>query len=122
MKAKLVQHVHEGDHVLALALPLVRFGRHVVINGLTVEEAREQRFGQHVDGERLVVRPAVGRGDQVFQLVVFVLDDGVVYHTYSTGARGLEFLMAYYPILDRAPKGRDEDDSSQMWIRRHDEY
>ncbi|TMM35292.1 MAG: DUF899 domain-containing protein [Actinobacteria bacterium] len=52
----------------------------------------------------------------------FVLDDGVVYHTYSTGARGLEFLMAYYPILDRAPKGRDEDDSSQMWIRRHDEY
>ena len=30
--------------------------------------------------------------------------------------------MAYYSILDRAPKGRDEDDSSQMWIRRHDEY
>ncbi len=52
----------------------------------------------------------------------FALDGGAVYHTYSCGARGLEFLMGYYPILDRAPKGRDEGDSSQFWIRRHDEY
>ena len=52
----------------------------------------------------------------------FVLDDGVVYHTYSTTARGLEFLMGYYPILDRTPKGRDEGDATQVWIRRHDEY
>ena len=52
----------------------------------------------------------------------FVLDDGVVYQTYPTGWRGLEFLMGYYPILDRAPKGRDEDDGFQLWIRRHDEY
>jgi predicted dithiol-disulfide oxidoreductase (DUF899 family) len=52
----------------------------------------------------------------------FVMDDGVVYHTYSTVARGLEFLMGYYPILDRAPRGRNEDESTQTWIRRHDEY
>jgi predicted dithiol-disulfide oxidoreductase (DUF899 family) len=52
----------------------------------------------------------------------FVLEDGVVYQTYSTGARGVEFLMGYYPILDRTPKGRDEDDGFQLWIRRHDEY
>jgi predicted dithiol-disulfide oxidoreductase (DUF899 family) len=52
----------------------------------------------------------------------FVLDEGAVYHTYSTHARGLEFLMGYYPILDRAPKGRNEDESTQTWIRRHDEY
>jgi predicted dithiol-disulfide oxidoreductase (DUF899 family) len=52
----------------------------------------------------------------------FVLDEGTVYQTYSTGARGVEFLMGYYPILDRAPKGRDEDGSFQLWIRRHDEY
>jgi predicted dithiol-disulfide oxidoreductase (DUF899 family) len=51
----------------------------------------------------------------------FALADGVVYHTYSTGARGLEFLMGYYPILDRAPKGRAEE-GSEFWIRRHDEY
>jgi predicted dithiol-disulfide oxidoreductase (DUF899 family) len=36
----------------------------------------------------------------------FALHDGAVHHTYSTGARGLEFLMGYYPIMDRAPKGR----------------
>ena len=52
----------------------------------------------------------------------FAKDDGVVYHTYSTQARGLEFLMGYYPILDRAPKGRDEGDGMQLWLRRHDEY
>jgi predicted dithiol-disulfide oxidoreductase (DUF899 family) len=52
----------------------------------------------------------------------FTLQDGAVYQTYATAARGVEFLMGYYPILDRAPKGRDEGDGSQLWIRRHDEY
>jgi predicted dithiol-disulfide oxidoreductase (DUF899 family) len=53
----------------------------------------------------------------------FVLEDGVAYHTYSTTWRGLEFLMGYYPILDHAPKGRDEGpDDWQLWLRRHDEY
>lgn len=52
----------------------------------------------------------------------FALADGVVYHTYSTSARGSEFLMGYYPILDRAPKGRAEEGDSEFWIRRHDEY
>jgi predicted dithiol-disulfide oxidoreductase (DUF899 family) len=50
------------------------------------------------------------------------MEDGVVYHSYSTGWRGLEFLMGYYPILDRTPKGRDEDAGFQLWLRRHDEY
>jgi predicted dithiol-disulfide oxidoreductase (DUF899 family) len=52
----------------------------------------------------------------------FALVDGVVYQTYATTFRGVEFLMPYYPILDRAPKGRDEGDAFQTWIRRHDEY
>ena len=53
----------------------------------------------------------------------FALEDDAVYHTYSTTWRGLEFLMGYYPILDRAPKGRDEGEVTwQTWIRRHDEY
>jgi predicted dithiol-disulfide oxidoreductase (DUF899 family) len=51
-----------------------------------------------------------------------VKDDGAIYHAYSTTWRGLEFLMSYYPILDRAPKGRDEGEAWQVWIRRHDEY
>jgi len=53
---------------------------------------------------------------------VFTLQDGVVYQTYATTWRGVEFLMGYYPILDRAPKGRDEGDAWQTWLRRHDEY
>ena len=53
----------------------------------------------------------------------FALEDGAVYQTYTTTWRGLEFIMGYYPILDRAPKGRDEGaDDWQAWIRRHDEY
>jgi predicted dithiol-disulfide oxidoreductase (DUF899 family) len=52
----------------------------------------------------------------------FVNDDHTVYHSYSTTWRGLEFLMSYYPILDHAPKGRDEGEAWQVWIRRHDEY
>jgi predicted dithiol-disulfide oxidoreductase (DUF899 family) len=53
---------------------------------------------------------------------VFALQDGAVYQTYTTTWRGVEFLMAYYPILDRMPKGRDEGEGWQLWLRRHDEY
>jgi predicted dithiol-disulfide oxidoreductase (DUF899 family) len=53
---------------------------------------------------------------------VFVLQDGVVYQTYTTHWRGVEFLMGYYPVLDRMPKGRDEGDGWQLWLRRHNEY
>jgi predicted dithiol-disulfide oxidoreductase (DUF899 family) len=49
----------------------------------------------------------------------FVLDDGVVYHTYSAYARGLDGLWGAYQWLDRAPKGRNE---TGYWWRRHDEY
>jgi predicted dithiol-disulfide oxidoreductase (DUF899 family) len=53
---------------------------------------------------------------------VFALHDGTVYQSYVTTWRGVEFLMGYYPILDRLPKGRDEDDGWQLWLRRHHEY
>lgn len=49
----------------------------------------------------------------------FILDDGVVYHTYSAYARGLDGLWNMYQWLDRAPKGRNEEG---VWCRRHDEY
>jgi predicted dithiol-disulfide oxidoreductase (DUF899 family) len=52
----------------------------------------------------------------------FALQDGAVYQTYATTWRGVEFLMGYYPVLDRMAKGRDEGDGWQLWIRRHDEY
>jgi predicted dithiol-disulfide oxidoreductase (DUF899 family) len=49
----------------------------------------------------------------------FVLEDGVVYHTYSAYARGLDAVWGMYPWFDRAPKGRNE---TSPWFRRHDEY
>ena len=45
---------------------------------------------------------------------------GVVYHTYSTYARGLDGLWGMYQWLDRAPQGRNENGG--VWWRRHDEY
>jgi len=50
----------------------------------------------------------------------FVLEEGVVYHTYSAYARGVDGLWGMYQWLDRAPKGRNE--SGGVWWRRHDEY
>ncbi len=49
----------------------------------------------------------------------FAFEDGVVYHTYSTYARGLDVLWSMYQWLDRAPRGRNE---TGLWWRRHDEY
>jgi predicted dithiol-disulfide oxidoreductase (DUF899 family) len=49
----------------------------------------------------------------------FVRHDGVVYHTYSAYARGLDGLWGMYQWLDRAPLGRNE---AGVWWRRRDEY
>jgi predicted dithiol-disulfide oxidoreductase (DUF899 family) len=49
----------------------------------------------------------------------FALEDGVVYHTYSAYARGVDGLWGMYQWLDRAPRGRNE---AGIWFRRHDEY
>jgi predicted dithiol-disulfide oxidoreductase (DUF899 family) len=66
-------------------------------------------------------------------LSAFARADAVVYHTYSCYARGPEFLLGFYPLLDRAPLGRNEGDASEgsrperernpgIWFGRHDEY
>ena len=52
----------------------------------------------------------------------YALEDGTVCLTYSTTARGLEFMMGYYGFLDRTPLGRNEGDAPMRWMRRHDEY
>jgi predicted dithiol-disulfide oxidoreductase (DUF899 family) len=52
-------------------------------------------------------------------LSAFVREDGAIYHTYSTYARGVDPLWGAYQWLDRAPKGRNE---TGVWWRRHDEY
>jgi predicted dithiol-disulfide oxidoreductase (DUF899 family) len=55
--------------------------------------------------------------------VFFKDDDGRIFHTYSTYARGLDMLNVAYHYMDLVPKGRDEDERGQMgWLRRRDEY
>ena len=49
----------------------------------------------------------------------FALEDGVVYHTYSAFERGIDAVWGMYQWLDRAPRGRNEQD---IWVRRRDEY
>ncbi|MEO5719213.1 MAG: DUF899 domain-containing protein [Chthoniobacterales bacterium] len=78
------------------------------------------------DGEGPVAQIAATTGTDVATytrerpgMSAFVLEDGVVYHTYSTYARGLDGLWGMYQWLDRAPNGRNE---TGIWWRRHDEY
>ena len=76
------------------------------------ERADEYNFGTVVGDDRY-------KSEELPGLSAFVLDDGVVLHTYSTYARGLDALIGTNNLLDLAPLGRNE---SVDWVRRHDEY
>jgi len=65
---------------------------------------------------------AKGYVTEVPGLSAYALEDGDVYRTYVTTARGLEPTMAYYFLLDRTPQGRQEKAGEPHWLRRHDEY
>ena len=72
------------------------------------------------------MNPSMGElmSDEMPGLSVFYKDEnGDVFHTYSTYARGLDMLVGAYNLLDLVPKGRDENPDSPMdWVCRHDEY
>ena len=55
-------------------------------------------------------------------LSVFVREGEQLFHTYSAYARGIDLVNTAYNYLDLVPKGRDEGDRGQYWVRRHDEY
>src|SRR5436190_18636492 len=65
---------------------------------------------------------AVGYFSEGHGVSTFAREGDTVYHCYSSYARGSEFLMGYYPILDRTPKGREQADAIGTWVRRRDEY
>jgi predicted dithiol-disulfide oxidoreductase (DUF899 family) len=90
------------------------------------EPAFQQRAGREEGGEKAEAQFAVVCGTNTATyhrdrpgMSAFALEDGVVYHTYSTYARGLDALWGMYQWLDRAPKGRNE---TSLWWRRRDEY
>ena len=58
---------------------------------------------------------------ELMALSSFVLEDGLVYHTYTCYDRGTDALNTIWGLLDRSPKGRDEG-AAPGWPRRHDEY
>jgi predicted dithiol-disulfide oxidoreductase (DUF899 family) len=75
-----------------------------------------------VENARSCGTDAVGYVSEGPGLSVYTRSNGTVYRTYVTSARGLEPAMAYYGLLDRTPKGRDESAATPLWVRRHDEY
>jgi predicted dithiol-disulfide oxidoreductase (DUF899 family) len=94
-------------------------------------EYNYERGGHAMDAETDIPQPVLENADMAGTDVAsytrerpgmsaFVLEDGIVYHTYSTYARGLDGLWGMYQWLDRAPIGRNEDE--RVWWRRHDEY
>jgi len=80
------------------------------------EKAKKKMFYNYKMDELL--------SDEMPGLSVFYKDDdGQIFHTYSTYARGLDQLVGAYNFLDLVPKGRDETaDSTMDWVRRHDDY
>jgi predicted dithiol-disulfide oxidoreductase (DUF899 family) len=107
---------------------------------VTEEQQREGSVGYNYEPSRIVpdAKPeaAEERSDAKFAAMcgtdraayvrqrpgmsAFAFEDGAIYHTYSSYARGLDVLWGMYPWLDRAPKGRNEPGAA--WWRRHDEY
>lgn len=90
------------------------------------EPSFQWRPGEEGGGEQAEAQVAAMCGTDVATfhrdrpgMSAFVLEEGVIYHTYSTYARGLDGLWGMYQWLDRAPRGRNE---TGVWWRRHDEY
>jgi predicted dithiol-disulfide oxidoreductase (DUF899 family) len=76
----------------------------------------QQRSGADYNFEHVDEVPPQREG-----LSAFAIQDGLVHHTYSTYARGVEQLMGTFRYLDVAPLGRNEDEPGAWW-HRHDEY
>ena len=92
--------------------------------GIEYNYRREPARKTPSDGTTNQVAEMAGTDEGTFTrerpgMSAFALEDGVVYHTYSAYARGLDGLWGMYQWLDRAPKGRNE---TGYWLRRHDEY
>ena len=92
--------------------------------GIEYNYQREPAWDGSGGGDVVKVAAMAGTDPSTFArerpgMSAFALEDGVLYHTYSAYARGLDGLWGQYQWLDRAPSGRNEPD---YWLRRHDEY
>jgi predicted dithiol-disulfide oxidoreductase (DUF899 family) len=77
---------------------------------------------QQANGAEYNYRHVDEPGPQREGMSAFAIQDGTVHHTYSTYDRGVEALMGTYQYLDLAPAGRNEENLTETWWRRHDEH
>jgi predicted dithiol-disulfide oxidoreductase (DUF899 family) len=103
------------------SFPWVSYGESSFNLDFAVFTEEERRTGKGFNFGTPKHADADLRETELHGLSAFVLEDGVVYHTYSTYDRGTDALNATWQLLDRAPKGRD-DEAHPEWPRRHDEY
>jgi predicted dithiol-disulfide oxidoreductase (DUF899 family) len=116
-----LERLNEYKRRMGWSFPWVSYGDsdfNLDFGAFTEEERRSGRgfnFGTPKHAAEIDIRR-----DELHGLSAFALEDGVVYHTYSTYDRGTDALNATWQLLDRAPKGRG--DAFEGWPRRHDEY
>ena len=77
---------------------------------------------QQREGAEYNFRRSDDPGWQAPGMSVFALEDGKVFHTYSTYGRGVEQFMGTFGFFDVAPLGRNEEGAPGRWWRRHDQY
>ena len=102
----------------------VRFTEEQQREGIEYNYRREGSWHPGPEGDENVFARMSGTDEATYfrerpGVSAFALEDGVVYHTYSAYARGVDSLWGMYQWLDRAPRGRNE---TGVWWRRHDEY
>jgi predicted dithiol-disulfide oxidoreductase (DUF899 family) len=122
-----VEHLahHDVTFILASRSPLEALNAYKARMGWEIEWVSSQETFDSDFYEIMHVPTSRRPGNmldvmELMALSVFALDDGVVYHTYSTYDRGTEALNATWQLLDRVPKGRG--DSFDGWPRKRDEY
>jgi predicted dithiol-disulfide oxidoreductase (DUF899 family) len=113
--------VSVDDEAAHVALPLLEANEVAAFSLVGDAAVRESLPPMVTENAAATGLDVVGYFREGHGVSTFARDGDSVYHCYSSYARGTEFLMGYYPILDRTPKGRDEGDG-RMWLRRHDEY
>jgi len=114
--------VSAGEDVPHAAAPLLGANEVAALPALSDPRVRENLPPIAAQNASATGTDIAGYFSEGHGVTAFVREGDSVYHTYSSYARGTEFLMGYYAILDRTPKGRAEDGPMGTWLRRHDEY
>jgi predicted dithiol-disulfide oxidoreductase (DUF899 family) len=115
-----VERIHAYKRRMGWSFPWVSYGNGEFNLDFAVFTEEGRRTGKGFNFGNPKYADVDMRETELHGLSAFALEDGVVYHTYSTYDRGTDVLNATWQLLDRTPKGRGKDPDG--WPRRHDEY